>query len=566
MSSLCKNLFYGWILVSVFVAPCYGQVVSEELARAVATNTIQYHVLHYGKWGNSTTAEIAEGSEIIFNGQRIAFNFQVLPAGHVLVAGHFGSSPVLLYSETSDFRTDRIEIPGSLESWITREIFENIAHAEDADAENRFDIQPLASADTKKRIEGAWRFLAETDRSAFSLNAGDFNSNPSESGENMKSVGPVLMTSWGQYDPYNHFTPADGGCAHTLTGCVATAFAQLAAYWNWPPKGTGSHSYSWQRSDGASYTVSAAFTHAYQWDLMPDTLDGRSSVAEIEAVARLILDMGIAANMQYGCRASSSSAFADDILDVYFRYNPSMEEHHRANYASDEWFSLFASELDADPPRPVILSIFLADYSGGHETVVDGYQKGPTDKIHINFGQSGSYDGYYDITNAFTTGFYAWDSTTQVAITKIEPLNAAPTANAGSDQVLLSGSIGKLKGTGIDPDGAPIAAYRWRQVEGPVAAIGNGKNPVAEITVPDLAEGTSMIFELQVIDSLGAIAVDHVIVTITHDPDFVDEGIDVEEDEGDGTGKGTGLPGEENAVGKKSSGGGCFINGLMRQS
>ncbi len=552
---------YGWIIVTVFVAPCHGEVVSEELARVVAENTVRYHVSHYGKWGNSAAAEIIEGNEIIFGGKRIAFNFEVSPAGHVLIAGHFGSSPVLLYSETSDFQEDRIEIIGSLESWIAREIFENIADAGNDDGEIQLDLQTAASTDSRKRIAGAWRLYSETDPVDFSSGADDFTGSQSVSGENMESVGPVLMTSWGQFDPYNSFTPADGGCAHTLTGCVATAFAQLAAYWNWPPKGTGSHSYSWQASNGSTITLSANFSHAYQWDLMPRALDSRSGTSEIEAVAQLISDMGIATNMAYGCKASSSAAFADDILDVYFRYTPSMEEHHRSNYTSDQWFSLFTSELDADPPRPVILSIFLADYSGGHETVVDGYQKGPTDKIHINFGQSGSYDGYYDTTNAFSTGSYLWDRTSQVAITGIEPLNTAPTANAGGDQVALSGSIGTLAGAGIDPDGASIAAYQWKQLEGPVVTIGNPHNPVTEITIPDLAEGTSMIFQLRVTDSLGATDTDDVVVAVTHDPNAVVKGDLPKEIDGDGTGKDSGLSGDENAVGRR----GCFIYVLMHQ-
>ena len=31
----------------------------------------------------------------------------------------------------------------------------------------------------------------------------------------------------------------------TVTGCVATAAAQIMKYWNFPPTGQGSTSYSW---------------------------------------------------------------------------------------------------------------------------------------------------------------------------------------------------------------------------------------------------------------------------------------------------------------------------------
>ncbi|WP_054029424.1 C10 family peptidase [Desulfatitalea tepidiphila] len=144
------------------------------------------------------------------------------------------------------------------------------------------------------------------------------------------TVGPLLTTAWGQGSPYNLMTPddsCDGG--HTVTGCVATAWAQLLRYWAWPIQGAGSHEYTWTRQtldpdtlDPLTETLSANFEVNYGWDLMPDLLSQESSEAEKDAVSQLMYHMGVAAEMAYGCDGSGSNAWADDILGVYFNYKP----------------------------------------------------------------------------------------------------------------------------------------------------------------------------------------------------------------------------------------------------
>ena len=52
----------------------------------------------------------------------------------------------------------------------------------------------------------------------------------------------------------------------TVTGCVATAMAQIMKYWNYPENGSGFHSYNHARYG----TLSANFGNdTYQWASMP---------------------------------------------------------------------------------------------------------------------------------------------------------------------------------------------------------------------------------------------------------------------------------------------------------
>ena len=46
-------------------------------------------------------------------------------------------------------------------------------------------------------------------------------------------VRPLVTTKWNQYEPFNRMTPIDNG-ERCLTGCVATAMAQIMNYYEWP--------------------------------------------------------------------------------------------------------------------------------------------------------------------------------------------------------------------------------------------------------------------------------------------------------------------------------------------
>ena len=52
------------------------------------------------------------------------------------------------------------------------------------------------------------------------------------------AVNPLITSSWDQSPYYNALCP--GG---SVTGCVATAMAQIMRYWQHPSSGTGSHTY-----------------------------------------------------------------------------------------------------------------------------------------------------------------------------------------------------------------------------------------------------------------------------------------------------------------------------------
>lgn len=211
------------------------------------------------------------------------------------------------------------------------------------------------------------------------------------------SVGPLLTTRWNQGYPYNLLCPQASDGRYSVTGCVATATAQVMKYWNHPAVGRGSHSYTPEYFS----TRSANFdTTHYDWAHMPDAPGSTSSDTERIAVAQLMYHVGVAVEMNY--RPESSGAFvssygdpamasSENALKNHFRYNQALFSAHREALSDAAWDALISRELDLG--RPVVYS--GSDRGSGHAFVIDGYDS--TGFFHVNWGWGGYCDGYYTI-------------------------------------------------------------------------------------------------------------------------------------------------------------------------
>ena len=116
---------------------------------------------------------------------------------------------------------------------------------------------------------------------------------------------PALMaTRWNQSPLYNDSCPYDATAqTRVVTGCVATAMAQVMAYWRRPLTGLGQHSYTHELYGLQHANFGAT---AYDWANMPYTLHASSTPAEIRAEAQLVYHCGVAVEMGYGVGGSSA--------------------------------------------------------------------------------------------------------------------------------------------------------------------------------------------------------------------------------------------------------------------
>ena len=220
------------------------------------------------------------------------------------------------------------------------------------------------------------------------------------------AVSPLLTTTWNQAPYYNDLCPSDSA-GQAVTGCVATATAQVMKYHNHPAQGYGSHSYTSSRTiNGINFVypnLSVNFGNTtYQWAQMPNELNASSTTAQVNAVATLMYHIGVAnktayspyasgAKNYYGGSLNSHRASSQESLARYFKYRPDMAVAEREAYSHDRYVSILRGELDQQ--RPILYS--GSDSTGGHSFVLDGYDN--NDYFHVNWGWGGWTDGYYAI-------------------------------------------------------------------------------------------------------------------------------------------------------------------------
>lgn len=198
------------------------------------------------------------------------------------------------------------------------------------------------------------------------------------------NISPLLTTKWDQKAPYNNDCPKLNG-TQCVTGCVATAMAQVLNYHRYPTTGTGTHSYTW---NGATLSFDYGAT-TFDWANMLDSYSSSSSYTQKAAVAKLMYGCGVSVDMNYTQSSSGSSdILAAYALIKYFGCNKDVRYLRRAFYNTGEWEELIYSELAAS--RPVIYGGRAS--GGGHEFVVDGYESG---YFHINWGWGGLGDGNF---------------------------------------------------------------------------------------------------------------------------------------------------------------------------
>ena len=210
--------------------------------------------------------------------------------------------------------------------------------------------------------------------------------------ENKEPIEPLLKTLWGQDTPYNNLCPTERENTNVIypTGCVATAMAQVMYYHQYPEKGTGNITYSFQ-----DRILSADFNNTYyQWRLMTPTYKkGQYSDESALAVATLMYQCGVSIKMQYNVGGSGAFSYnAATALRKNFGYHENLQIHYRDYYTAKEWINKVYNELKAG--RPIIYT-GVDENNGGHCFVVDGYDQ--NNFVHVNWGWDGMNDGYYDI-------------------------------------------------------------------------------------------------------------------------------------------------------------------------
>ncbi|MCR5645073.1 MAG: C10 family peptidase [Bacteroidales bacterium] len=391
------SIIIGFILMTAL--PLTAAHVTPKTARQVATTFLNNNGAKAAQLTDLTKAA-GFPNLYIFNAEE----------GFVVMSADDCVRPILGYSLTGTFKVE--DMPENISSWL-QSYSDGIQGA--------IDHQMRASDETAK----LWKDL-EYGKTGVS--------------KATPIVAEILQTKWNQGSPYNNLCPLKGS-TRTVTGCVATAMAQVMKFWNHPTTGTGSHSYTWN-----SQTLNANFSATtYDWTNMTNTYSSSSTAAQKTAVATLMYHCGVSLEMDYNTSGSGGSgASTYDVmyaLQTYFDYCNTMQYLTKDDYEEAVWIAMLKTELDNG--RPMQYRGSDAGGGGGHSFVCDGYDS--DDCFHFNWGWAGYCDGYYSVNDMEpgTGGIGAGNgvyTVGQSAIFGIEPNStlAAPTLSASLDQTTVT--------------------------------------------------------------------------------------------------------------------------------
>ncbi|MCD4773312.1 MAG: C10 family peptidase [Bacteroidales bacterium] len=375
------------VLISIFSfgnMTLKSQNISANEAETAAINFYNYHVIAENSIKPSIISK-ADISLVKTDKINLYYIVNIKANGFVIISAQSNVYPVLAYSTKNAF--SKTNIPDNVQVLLNG-YSEQIIHA----------VKSCQKAGTK--TEETWINLMS-------------NSMPKLP---ETSVVPLLTSSWDQNVPYNEYCPEDenGPGGHVLTGCPATAMAQLMYYYRYPEQGTGSNSYYQYPYD----TISADFENAY-YDY--NAMTNVSNANNYEEVAELSFHAGVAINTVYGPTISGVYFLSTvvDGLENHFAYSEDAQLVFKTGYTQDEWESMIRDDLDL--LMPVIYCAVDLSAGGGHTWVCDGYED--DNYFHMNFGWGGSYDGYYYLDD-LSFGGYTF-STQHQMIMDIFPADAS---------------------------------------------------------------------------------------------------------------------------------------------
>jgi hypothetical protein len=387
-----RKIKYLVIALTLVVGSVNANPVSLGTAQKVAAN---FYTQNYNASATLTLVYTERSSD----GQPVYFVFDVNnEGGFVIVSAEDAGFPIIGSSNTGHYVIPAAN--NNVDFWMTKRKNEVIA-------------MRANNAKASQEITQTWTSY--------------INNTPDKTkSQTLSSVNPLCSTTWDQSPYYNAMCPHN-----SVTGCVATAMAQIMKYWKYPSVGVGSTCYYDETQYGFQENygeLCATFdTSHYVWSAMPNNVTSAN-----KEVAKLMYDCGVSVNMDYSPSGSGAVVIgpypaAEDAYAQFFNYNSYyIDGVMEASYTTSAWISLLENELNNK--RPVQYQ-GTDPTQGGHSWVCDGYNT--SGQLHMNWGWSGYDDGYFTATSLSVDGY---DFSEAVgAIIGIEPaVLAVPEVNSNA--------------------------------------------------------------------------------------------------------------------------------------
>lgn len=205
----------------------------------------------------------------------------------------------------------------------------------------------------------------------------------------LPAIAPLVTCHWNQGAPYNTLCPPNSEGGTSVTGCVATALAQILYCHKWP--NVLQHDIPGYVTRTTGTTMPALPASGWPgFSNMRDTYVASDTDAGAADVAALMLYCGQALEMNYNTSSGANTSNIVKVLRHDFDYFNGVRLMERNSYNNDDWTILLYKELSEGRPM-----VFRGNPLNrvGHAFVCDGYKGDGL--FHINWGWGGSSDGYY---------------------------------------------------------------------------------------------------------------------------------------------------------------------------
>ncbi len=341
-----KRIIFSLIALLIFSIYVFATPISESEAREKALTFMlskkgessARSAQRFGRSGGTgATLTVAETQEAFY-----VFNIDS-DGGYVIVSGDDRMPDVLGYSYSGTYKSD--EIPANMRSWLEGY------------------VEQFEYLQTHNNTKASTLTTVSGDR-----------------------ILPMLDCHWDQDAPYNDQCPMING-KRAVTGCVATAMAQIMYYHQWPEQTTKEIPAYTTKTHGIFMPKIGITT--IDWDNIISSYSSSYTEAMKNAISTLMLLCGCAVKMNYDSDVSGANC-SPYVFVNYFGYDSNGISYVFRNYYSNTvWNQMIYDELKEG--RPVLYS--GQSSSGGHAFVIDGYDN--NDYFHVNWGWGGYQDDYF---------------------------------------------------------------------------------------------------------------------------------------------------------------------------
>lgn len=386
---------------------------AEQLARQFITQQGMYGALSQAEPHQARARALLKGSSQ--DGCYYVFNIGT-NEGFVIVSGDDRTPAVLGYSDKGSFDMDRL--PSNVAAWLEGYADQIRYLRKKASAEPTAPVSVRSDAPLMTMTRAPWAVKKEP----------------------RPAISPMITSKWDQFSPFNDLCPVVDG-QHCVTGCIATALAQIMYYHKWPQAATTEIPGYTVKGKSVSYPGLPATT--FNWAAMTD--NPASGTPAGDAVAKLMQYCAFGCQADFGIdNTSIYNNEPENALKNYFHYGAGVKYVDRQTYSNENWESLIYTELEANRPVLYTGQSYVAELDGnvGHAFVVHGYDGNGYYAVNWGWGQSVDQDGYYlldamdpaDLGAGGGVGGYNYDQTAIIGISKDD----VETYQVTDEQVVLT--------------------------------------------------------------------------------------------------------------------------------